>query len=37
MSAVIQLLLYLPQIRTSELPTWLPDQWKLHPARQAHL
>lgn len=24
-----QLLVNLPQIRTSELPTWLPDQWKL--------
>ena len=32
-----QLLLNLPQTRRSELPTWLPDQWKLRqPARQAN-
>jgi len=27
-----QLLLNLPQARRSELPTWLPDRWKLHQA-----
>ena len=27
-----QLLLNLPQARRSELPMWLPDQWKLHQA-----
>ena len=33
-----QLLLNLPQSRTSELPMWLPDQWKLgQAARQATL
>jgi transposase len=32
-----QVLLNLPQTRRSELPTWLPDQWKLRqPARQAN-
>jgi transposase len=33
-----QLLVTLPQIRTSELPAWLPDQWKhRQAARQASL
>jgi hypothetical protein len=33
-----QLLVNLPQVRTSELPAWLPDQWKLgQAARQASL
>jgi transposase len=33
-----QLLVTLPQLRTSELPAWLPDPWKLHQAaRQASL
>lgn len=27
-----QLLLNLPQVRSSELPAWLPDQWKLRQA-----
>jgi hypothetical protein len=27
-----QLLLNLPQVRRSELPMWLPDQWKLRQA-----
>jgi hypothetical protein len=25
-----QLLTNLPQLRLSQLPQWLPDQWKLH-------
>jgi transposase len=29
-----QLLVNLPQIRTSELPAWLPDQWKLRQAER---
>ena len=33
-----QLLMNLPQARMSELPAWLPDQWKLrHAARLANL
>lgn len=27
-----QLLLNLPRVRRSELPMWLPDEWKLHQA-----
>jgi hypothetical protein len=30
-----QLLVNLPQIRTSELPAWLPDQWKLRQAERS--
>jgi len=30
-----QLLLNLPQVRMNELPSWLPDQWKLRQAVRA--
>ncbi|MBZ5525924.1 MAG: IS66 family transposase [Acidobacteriia bacterium] len=30
-----QLLLNLPQVRMNELPSWLPDQWKLRQAARA--
>ncbi len=29
-----QLLMNLPQVRMSDLPAWLPDQWKLRQAAQ---